>query len=332
MDDGDGESSQLLALIDNDCVAVASPPASGASPSEQRGQLRPLPAATASEADEPPAKRLRSVKLEGDSAGASPAPVPVKSEALAPLLTRRSRSFGKAGASPGGQSSNIAPRESVPCRGCDRIQGVSPCFLVVGEYCVWNSPCGSGSWCRDCHTTWRSAFKPLQALAYFHVWLQMPANRLLFNRTLLAYLSLACEDTPKITVELLQKRSLMLQWLWGAIEHDPFQGEGASPTDGFIRKWLAKLSGAPPAEVSVSVKEEEALALQGSPSKARSRLAKRLDGHIPAAFKLLARFGEDDWSELCEGMFSKPAGIMSNMLVECGHICEDDATVRLATQ
>ena len=85
MDDDEGESqlTNLLELIDDDCVARVlrpAPHASGASPSEQRGQLRPLPAATASEADEPPAKtlRLRSVKLEGDSAGASPAPVKSK--------------------------------------------------------------------------------------------------------------------------------------------------------------------------------------------------------------------------------------------------------------
>ena len=82
MDDDEGESqlTNLLELIDDDCVAGASPgpPASGASPSEQRGQLRPFPAATASEANEPPAKTLRSVKLEGDSAGASPAPVKSK--------------------------------------------------------------------------------------------------------------------------------------------------------------------------------------------------------------------------------------------------------------
>ena len=60
-------------------------------------------------------------------------------------------------------SSNDAPRPT--CEGCARVHGISPDFLVVGETCVWAHPNGKGMWCRECHTTWRTNFQHLHALA-----------------------------------------------------------------------------------------------------------------------------------------------------------------------
>ena len=184
----------------------------GASPQyEKRGVLRPKRDTSDTEAPSPKASR---VKDEEGYSGASPLKAGSGS-LVSPLGERRVK-----GASP-----DDADAPPVPCEGCSRIRGVSPDFLVVGETCAWARPDGKGCWCRECHTTWRTNFQHLHALAFFPTWLrQKPENRVVLEENLLAHLSLVWEETTRITRDLVQQRVNLLKWLWTSVDFNPFQG------------------------------------------------------------------------------------------------------------
>ena len=312
--------SGLLDLLDDDDV-MAAPVADGDSPSEARGTIRPMPEEDSGE--QPNAKFTR-VKFEKDTgAGASPG----KSAGVSSLVLRQGRH--SMGAPP---SSSDAPST---CEGCSRIRGVSPDFIVVGETVAWAHGNGRGCWCRDCHTTWRTNFHHEHGLAYFPTWLNADvANRVIFEKCLLAFVSLTWEDQSKITRDLVLQRVSLIEWLWTTTQHDPFK-EGASPTT-FVREWLARLSGAPPSEqvvraVGASPKKEDGED-GASPSKPRSRLAKRVHGMIPIAKELLAKFGNESWLDATESMFTKCVSTLSALYVECGQIGDSPATSPLVQE
>ena len=309
-------ASDLLDLLGSDNEGA---PPSGASPKLEHGEALRLKREPDTR-EEPPPKAMR-VKSEEDC-GAAPQRGQFASGALVPT---RSRPFG---ASPKDKADTPQP-----CEGCGRIRGASPDFLVIGEGCVWAHANGRGCWCRDCHTAWRTNFQHLHALAYFHTWLQEDvANRKEFEETLLAHLSLQWEETTKITREMVQQRRSLLKWVWGTINFDPFRG--ASPQNGcFVREWVLRLSGASPAvKAEQELVKTEADDKGASPLKPRSRLGKRLHGLLPQATKLLSKFGEDNWVELSEAMFTKLVSTLASVYTECGQVGECMETTNLARE
>ena len=290
----------------------------GAAPqSEKRGVLRPKRETCDTEAPSPKAVRVKQEE-EGDVGGT---PVKARSDSLfSPAGKRRVK--------------GVAPNDAdipVPCEGCNRIRGVSPDFLVVGETCAWAHPNGKGCWCRDCEKIWRTNFQHSHALAFFPAWLRKaPENRVAFAEVLLAHLSLVWEENNRITREQVQARVNMFQWLWSVVDFNPFKGLN---TEGFIRMWLVRLSGVAPSSAiikpeAITIGLEEDVA---SPFRSKTRLAKRLHGWIPQGQQLLGCFAQSSWVELNESQFTKLVGIMSLLYTECGHTGEDAETTLLAT-
>ena len=122
----------------------------------------------------------------------------------------------------------------------------------------------------------------------------------------------------------------LLAWVWAAVDSDPFTHMGEAPTASFIRKWLGRIQGAPPAELAVKC-EGDLVPAGEAPCMAQSPIYQRLRGEIPKAEQLLLqRFGGPSWSRLKFGGFTKSVAICSSMLTERGAVAEAPATTQLA--
>ena len=333
---GELNIDDIMGLIDGDDHTEGVPPSEPVvAVAEQHSQALKRAKEELSDADEVGASAPKSARIKAEvvDAGVPPAgalafsPSKVKPPQSGPL---RAGSSGSLGVSPSGKSSKGDIAESV-CEGCGRTRGVSPCFLICGESCAWAYADGKGLWCRECFNCHRTNFATSTGLSYFAAWLQKSqTNRLCWERTLLAHISLQLESGGKITQPLVAERLRLMSWLWQVVEHDPLEFVGVTPTASFIRKWLRKIAGVPPAEI---VKSEEDSSIVGvPPTIAKSALGKRIDGIIPQAEALLVRFSDSNWVEMHAAQFNKVVVTLSSLWTQCGQACESDETTLLVAR
>ena len=320
-----GSTESLMDLLDDEAGA---PPAES-TPPRSRGKLAPPkrratePAAIGREEDEEPA--TKKVKEEVDDEGVPPS---------GPLTTPRKNNKAPSGsaASPshsdGGSPSGCHKKAGEGCAGCGRIHGVSPCFLVVGETCAWAFANGRGQWCKECYRVHDSNWKMTHALQYFPQWLRERDNRIAWEETLLADLSLRWEGFSRVSGDMVTKRVGVLKWLWSITGTDPLRSAG---TEGFIREWVAQLSGAPPvSNGSTEVKAEE---VGETPAKKKSSLGKTLDGLIPKARDLLKALAKDSWVDgITDGQLTKLCERLAGCYAQCGAIGESVEVTELAAK
>ena len=96
---------------------------------------------------------------------------------------------------------------------------------------------------------------------------------------------------------------------------------------------MLRLSGASPAvKAEQELVKTEADDKGASPLKPRSRVGKRLHGLLPQATKLLSKFGDDNWVELSEAMFTKLVSTLASVYTECGQVGECVETTDLARE
>ena len=172
------------------------------SPTQFTGQPHQGPKDEPSEtpAEGTPGLASASIKTEITDAGGSLAEAAAGTPTTAGAQVKRGRSFGSSGGSPEAKFARASNKDPIECGGCSRIRGVSPCFLVPGEGCAWPRNDGRGLWCRDCSNCYRTNFETGKGLQQFSRWLkEAPQNRQLWERTLLAHLSLVWEGESKIT-------------------------------------------------------------------------------------------------------------------------------------
>ena len=112
---------------------------------------------------------------------------------------------------------------------------------------------------------------PRRLFHIFDGWLrESPAHRQEYERALLAQLTLQWEGVPRVISDLVAKRVRLLAWVWHAVDSDPSQTMGAAPTESFIRKWLGRIAGAAPSEVTVKC---EAALVPAAPMQSGRRVA-----------------------------------------------------------
>lgn len=329
--EGDDPSSSLTAgLMDLiDAEVAGDPPAESPPPVAKQGGLklpakRPAVIASAVGGDgEPSPKKVKEEFCDdGDEA--------TSGGARGFLTPRKNKAPSDSGASPShseGGSPGAKKASEACCAGCGRIQGVSPDFLVVGETCAWAFNTGRGQWCRECHRVHQNIWQQSHALAFFAGWLEKSKeNRLAWEETLFADLSLRWEGCNRVSPEMVTKRVSVLKWVFGVIRTDPIRSAG---TEGFIREWLARLAGAPPADDGPMVKDESGVGL--SLGKTRSSIGKQLDGLIPKAKQLMAAFAEDTWAiTVSDGSFTKICNNLAGIYAQCGAVGESRDVVEQA--
>ena len=84
---------------------------------------------------------------------------------------------------------------------------------------------------------YRTNFEDGKGLSSFTGWMrEEPQNRQMWERTLLAHLSLVWEGEPRITRELIRARMKLMMWIWQIVEADPVPDVGVSLSSSFFRK------------------------------------------------------------------------------------------------
>ena len=108
-----------------------------------------------------------------------------------------------------------AQEEHKVCIGCDRIKGVSRCYVRPGEKMQWGYPDGRGAWCKDCAATWRTNFEERAFMTDLETWLKVdPVKRAEFQVCRLAYLTLVFEGhLGCIQRAHVQERLQLLKWM-----------------------------------------------------------------------------------------------------------------------
>lgn len=98
------------------------------------------------------------------------------------------------------------------CLGCGRGKRSGRDFADPGRPVTWAFTDGRGQWCRECHTTWRTAFSGSHTLSLFGAWIRVPENLRTFHTYLLAYITLAQEDKKHITAGMIVERTLAISF------------------------------------------------------------------------------------------------------------------------
>lgn len=93
------------------------------------------------------------------------------------------------------------------CLGCGRGKRSGVDFLDGSRPVAWAFPDGRGHWCKDCHSTWRTAFSGSHTLPLFGAWLRVPDNLRAFQAHVLAYVTLMHEDKKHITAGMIAERT-----------------------------------------------------------------------------------------------------------------------------
>ena len=317
-----GSISDLNILIDDDVEGVAPAASSslGGIPKHDPAAKKRPAVNIAADQGEPAFKKVKDEPCdETDAPPGGPFSTPRKNKAP-------SSSGGSACHSEGGAPSvGVSKKASEGCCGCGRIAGVSPDFLIVGETCAWAFQNGRGQWCRECHRVHQHNWQQTHSLTYFPQWLSEPKNRIQWEETLLADLSLRWEGVGKVTGDMVAKRVNVFKWLWNVIGSDPIHSAG---TEGFIRQWLAKLSGVAPVAAAVQIKTEVGV----SPGQKKSVLAKELDGLIPKAKELMDALAADTWiSQVSDGNFTKHCEKLAGCYAKCGAVGESPIVTDMAS-
>ena len=99
--------------------------------------------------------------------------------------------------------------EHKSCLGCARKRGIGKCLFLLTETVKWPGTQGSGFWCLDCVTVFRTVYQGEShtSLAWFVSWLKVPENILDFEMNLCAYLTLKREDVPCVRKAMILERS-----------------------------------------------------------------------------------------------------------------------------
>lgn len=174
-------------------------------------------AAEAAATRQPVARRLFSAASSGSLGDA--AAESVVSSGQDGATPQRKAKRARAGSSPGAivaaSGTEAEAAELVQCRGCSRVDG-GPSFVSGDAACEWAFQ-GRGSWCKDCHTCWRTCYSNLGSMALFAVWLNDPEHELEFFGKFVAYMTLLREGSCRITKLMIETRYDSLKWAFAFV-------------------------------------------------------------------------------------------------------------------